>query len=200
MMVYTFDKFWKQKVNVCLYIWQALEIIKANVGFSQQSLHYINVVNLSHCNWQLNEFLKYTLMHLRYDTLIYMIFNSLNIEIFNYSWTIVNDYDVLIMMPDDDDEIFHYSEMVTVCSSWTESQGACTTCCPAHSSPDRRGRSSWTSVVRGLSPWHRYSSVTGWWGWGYRRSSETRDKKDCFSWIYVVQMRSGHYVPDTVVV
>lgn len=124
---------------------------------------------------------------------------SLNIEIFNYSWTIVNDYDVLIMMPDDDDEIFHYSEMVTVCSSWTESQGACTTWCPAHSSPDRRGRSSWTSVVQGLSPWHRYSSVTGWWGWGYRRSSETRDKKDCFSWIYVVQMRSGHYVPDTVV-
>lgn len=77
MSVYTFDKFWKQKVNVCLYIWQALEIIKANVGFSQQSFHYINVVNLSNCNWQLNEFLKYTLMHLRYDTLIYMIFNSL---------------------------------------------------------------------------------------------------------------------------
>lgn len=161
MSGYTFDKFWKQKVNVCLYIWQALEIIKANVGFSQQFLHYINVVHLSNCNWQWNEFLKYTLMHLRYDTLIYMILNSLN-----YLWTIVNDYDVLIMMPDDDDEIFHYSEMVTVCSSWTESQGACTTWCPAHSSPDRRGRSSWTSVVRGLSPWHRYSSVTGWWGWG----------------------------------
>lgn len=154
MCAYTFDK-------LCM------ETIKANVGFSQQSLHYINVVNLSHCNWQLNEFLKYTLLCiLRYDTLIYMIFNSLNIEIFNYSWTIVNDYDVLIMMPDDDDEIFHYPGMVTVCSSWTESQGACTTCCPAHSSPDRRGRSSWTSVVRGLSPWHRYSSVTGWWGWG----------------------------------
>lgn len=71
MCAYTFDK-------LCM------ETIKANVGFSQQSLHYINVVHLSNCNWQLNEFLKYTLMHLRYDTLIYMIFNSLNIEIFNY--------------------------------------------------------------------------------------------------------------------
>lgn len=64
MCAYTFDK-------LCM------ETIKANVGFSQQSLHYINVVHLSNCNWQLNEFLKYTLMHLRYDTLIYMIFNSL---------------------------------------------------------------------------------------------------------------------------
>lgn len=72
MCAYTFDK-------LCM------ETIKANVGFSQQFLHYINVVHLSNCNWQLNEFLKYTFMHLRYDTLIYMILNSLNIEIFNYS-------------------------------------------------------------------------------------------------------------------
>lgn len=168
MSGYTFDKFWKQKVNVCLYIWQALH------GNNKSKCGFFTAVSSLH---QCCAFIKLQLavewifkihfiMHLRYDTLIYLIFNSLNIEIFNYSWTIVNDYDVLIMMPDDDDEIFHYPGMVTVCSSWTESQGACTTCCPAHSSPHRRGRSSWTSVVRGLSPWHRYSSVTGWWGWG----------------------------------
>lgn len=89
--------------------------------------------------------------------------------------------------------------MVTVCYSWTGSQGACTTWCPAPSSPDRRGRSSWTSVALGRSRWLRYSSARGCWGWGYRRSSETRDKKDCFSWINKVQMRFDHHVSDTVV-
>lgn len=141
---------------------------------------------------------------LRYDKLIYMIFDSLNIEIFNIfmkKMLMVMMYQLWCTNNDvpHDDKIFHFTGMVTVCYRWTGSQGACTTWCPAPSSPDRRGRSSWTSVARGRSLWLRYSSARGCWGWGYRRSSETKDKRDCFSWINKVQMRFDHHISDTVV-